>query len=352
MEKNENGWWYIRNGKVDFGYTGIAKNGNGWWRIVNGKVDFTCNSVEKNENGWWYIRGGKVDFGYNGVADNRNGRWRIAGGKVDFSYTGLYKSQKNCYLVNGGKVLGDLQSSGTKMIAHRGLSTMAPENTVKSFQLAGQEGFWGCETDVHLTSDRQFIVFHDDTFQQMCGVNKKPGELTLDEIRQLKIQNGNHYQDYKNDMDATRIPTLEEYLKVCIRYDMVPVIEMKENFPSYNEVKLLYDTVKNIMGTRQVIFISSFTDTLKWMRGVLTDAEDSQTTLQYVVMEVNSDVLKLCEEYNFELDAGYFNIRMDDLKYVQKQGIKVNLWAVDDSKLVESYVENNIDYITTNMLFW
>lgn len=97
------------------------------------------------------------------------------------------------------------------MVAHRGLSALAPENTVKSFRLAGQKGFWGCETDVHMTADRKIIVNHDDTFQRMCGVNKKPGEMILDEIKQLKIRTGNHYEDYKNDAEATSIPTLEEY---------------------------------------------------------------------------------------------------------------------------------------------
>ena len=47
---------------MDFTYTGIAQNENGWWRIVNGKVDFNCNSVESNEYGWWKLSGGKVDF--------------------------------------------------------------------------------------------------------------------------------------------------------------------------------------------------------------------------------------------------------------------------------------------------
>ncbi|MFR5116859.1 MAG: hypothetical protein ACLTDV_07445 [Eubacterium sp.] len=47
---NENGWWFVRDGKVDFTYTGLAQNENGWWRIVNGKVDFNCNSVESNES--------------------------------------------------------------------------------------------------------------------------------------------------------------------------------------------------------------------------------------------------------------------------------------------------------------
>ncbi len=102
--KNENGWWYIRNGKVDFTYTGVAKNANGWWRIVKGKVDFSCNSVEKNANGWWYIRNGKVDFTYTGVAKNANGWWRIVKGKVDFSCNSVEKNANGWWRIQNGKV--------------------------------------------------------------------------------------------------------------------------------------------------------------------------------------------------------------------------------------------------------
>lgn len=85
---NENGWWFVRDGKVDFTYTGIAQNEYGWWRIVNGKVDFNCNSVESNEYGWWKLSGGKVDFGFTGIAGNQYGAWFVRNGKVDFDYSG------------------------------------------------------------------------------------------------------------------------------------------------------------------------------------------------------------------------------------------------------------------------
>ncbi len=155
--KNENGWWYIRNGKVDFtytgfssnkngkwyvekgqvkfnknsvikdakgaigpkgtwyyvvgskvqtGYTGVAnyKNENGWWYIKNGKVDFSANTVAKNKNGWWYVKNGKVDFKYTGIASNKNGTWYVKDGKVRFDYSGKVKVGKVTYTVIKGKV--------------------------------------------------------------------------------------------------------------------------------------------------------------------------------------------------------------------------------------------------------
>ncbi|MCC8150026.1 MAG: hypothetical protein LIO96_00780 [Lachnospiraceae bacterium] len=108
VAKNKNGWWYVVGGKVQFGYTGVSNysNANGWWYIKNGKVDFTANTVAKNKNGWWYVVGGKVQFGYTGVSNypNANGWWYIKNGKVDFTYTGRASNKNGTWNVVNGKV--------------------------------------------------------------------------------------------------------------------------------------------------------------------------------------------------------------------------------------------------------
>ncbi len=108
VAKNSNGWWYVVGGKVDFSYTGVSnyKNENGYWYIAGGKVDFSKNSVEKNNNGWWLVEGGKVNFDYTGVANykNANGWWYVKGGKVDFSANTVAKNNNGWWYVTGGKV--------------------------------------------------------------------------------------------------------------------------------------------------------------------------------------------------------------------------------------------------------
>lgn len=58
----------IRDGVVDFNYTGLAKNDAGWWYLQDGKVNFNYNGAVQNENGIWYVQGGSVKFDYNGHA--------------------------------------------------------------------------------------------------------------------------------------------------------------------------------------------------------------------------------------------------------------------------------------------
>lgn len=50
-----------------------------------------------------------------------------------------------------------------RMIAHRGYSAVAPENTLPSYIAAGKSSFWGAECDIHRTKDGAWILMHDDT---------------------------------------------------------------------------------------------------------------------------------------------------------------------------------------------
>ncbi len=97
-------WYYVLGSQVQTSYTGVAdyRNANGWWYVKNGAVDFTANTVAKNVNGWWYVKGGKVNFSYNGFAKNGNGSWYLEDGKVRFNKNGVIKD-----------TAGDLGTKGT-----------------------------------------------------------------------------------------------------------------------------------------------------------------------------------------------------------------------------------------------
>lgn len=352
IEKDKNNWWFIRCGKVDTSYTGIAKNQNGWWRIRDGKVDFNYNGVAENENGWWKIENGQVDMNYTGIAENEYGKWYVQNGKVDFSYNQPYFQNGTLYTLENGKVANE-----TKMIAHRGLSSEAPDNTVKSFTLAGQAGFWGCETDVFLTKDEQFIVEHNDDFGETCGVKKTPGQMTLSEIKQLKITNGANYTQYKDDDSATRIPTLVEYLAVCKEYGMTPVIEIKEKAYSNtnglrSHTELLYNTVKQAMGDQKVIFISMDFEKLRQMREVLNERMDYTTILQHVVYSTSDDMIQTYKNLGMELDSSFTGITSDQITKYHDSGIKIGLWIVNDQSKLYDFARTGINYVTTNQKFW
>ena len=69
-----------------------------------------------------------------------------------------------------------------RMIAHRGLSSLAPENTLPAYELAGKYGYYGAECDIHETKDGEFVLLHDDTLERMTNGSGKPEHYLLDEL--------------------------------------------------------------------------------------------------------------------------------------------------------------------------
>lgn len=73
------------------------------------------------------------------------------------------------------------------VIAHRGASAYAPENTLRAFALAADQGADMCELDVQPTADGQLAVFHDDTTERWDGVKRQSAACTLAELQRLDI---------------------------------------------------------------------------------------------------------------------------------------------------------------------
>ena len=71
----------------------------------------------------------------------------------------------------------------TLVVAHRGASSLAPENTMEAFRLGVESGADAIELDVHLTADGQLAVIHDETLERTTDGTGAVASLTMDEIR-------------------------------------------------------------------------------------------------------------------------------------------------------------------------
>ena len=82
------------------------------------------------------------------------------------------------------------------IIAHRGASVDAPENTLTAFTLALEQGAQGIELDVQLSADGHPIVIHDNTVDRTTNGRGRVSDLTLSQINELLID------------DEHKVPTL------------------------------------------------------------------------------------------------------------------------------------------------
>ena len=91
------------------------------------------------------------------------------------------------------------------VIAHRGASRRAPENTLEALRQALEEGADGVELDAKLTADGAVIALHDPTLERTTDGRGRPGDLTLEQIRRLDAGSWKGIP-----FRGARIPTLEE----------------------------------------------------------------------------------------------------------------------------------------------
>jgi len=108
------------------------------------------------------------------------------------------------------------------IIAHRGASGHAPENTFAAFERAVQLGAGFIETDLHLTRDARFVAIHDATLDRTTNGTGAVRDHTLAELQQLDA--GMWYD--RQFMDQ-RIPTLDEILEFASKQDVVFYLEFK-----------------------------------------------------------------------------------------------------------------------------
>ena len=130
------------------------------------------------------------------------------------------------------------------IIAHRGVhdNKNTPENSLKAFYKALIEKY-PIELDIQLTKDNEIVVFHDKNLKRMTGVDKNVSDLTLDEIKKLKLLNTNE-----------QIPTLDEVLKL-VNGKVLLDIEIKPT-DKYKEIcALLNEKLKNYKGD---VLVKSF----------------------------------------------------------------------------------------------
>jgi glycerophosphoryl diester phosphodiesterase len=108
------------------------------------------------------------------------------------------------------------------VIAHRGASGHAPENTLAAFRRAVALGASFIETDLHLSRDAHFVAIHDDIVNRTTNGQGKVHDLTLADLRRLDAGSW-----FGSEFSGERIPTLEEILEFAKKNDVVFYLELK-----------------------------------------------------------------------------------------------------------------------------
>lgn len=149
----------------------------------------------------------------------------------------------------------------TDIIAHRGASKYAPENTMPAFQLANEMNADGIETDVHLTKDKIPVVIHDENVKRTTNGYGYVRDLTFSQLKELDA--GSWFSD---EFAGVKILSLEELI-VWIRSTSLSLnIEMKNNKYNYKDLEsVVYEMIIQYELTDRTTFSTFNPNSVKQM---------------------------------------------------------------------------------------
>ncbi|GEM_PF-120941 len=233
-----------------------------------------------------------------------------------------------------------LKKEKTSIIAHKGLSGLEPENTMASFIAAGNRSYFGIETDMHRTSDGEFVIIHDDTTERVAEVKLDVEKTTLHELRNLLLKDKNGVIS-RTDL---RIPTLQEYITTCQNYDKKCILELKNKF-NQKDIEKIVGIAKSMDYLNQIIFISFDLDNLKILRKLLPGQE-----LQLITGRYSSNIKEVLLANELDLDIEFNSLTKDIIEDLHQCGRKINCWTCDKKEEAEKLIAYGVDYLTTNIL--
>jgi glycerophosphoryl diester phosphodiesterase len=249
------------------------------------------------------------------------------------------------WIVNGAEA-NAAEAAKCLTVAHRGFSSIAPENTVVAARKAMESGADGSEFDVYAAADGALVVMHDDKVDRTTNGKGKIGDKTLAEIKQLDAG------AWKNaSYVGERVPTLEEMLTTLKGTHCKPVIEIKGGHIADKVVAAV--RAADMVDHAWVISFNKETvnavRTLEprlpcaWLCGQLPNEVPPSQAVDWLVgqaQECKTDFVDL----NWEM------LSADTVSQLHQRGLTVWVWTVDDPKAMDRLIQWGVTGITTNCL--
>lgn len=227
------------------------------------------------------------------------------------------------------------------LVAHRGMRSVAPENTVPSFEEAGKHGYWGAECDIYRTADGVWVVSHDINTYRMMDKGTFIEKKTYDELMTLTVANGVNADSYPD----LKLCSFEEYLEICKAYGMTAVIELKgkNNTEHYDEVIGLVDKY----GV-DAVYISFHFENMQKIRA-LTDSP-----LYFLTQKISDEDIELAKSLDgCGIDfngAKEENFEKGMIKKCIDEGLEVGAWTINDPALLDRLYAEGVTLITTDCI--
>ena len=219
-----------------------------------------------------------------------------------------------------------------RVIAHRGAwkNTGATENSIAALQFAIAMGCQGSEFDVHLSADSVLVVNHDPTIQ-----GKTIHTSTAAELLTLKLPSGEN------------MPSLESYIMAGMTQNKTKLIlEIKPTINKERALQLTHkvmDLVRDLKAQAWIDYISfDYNICLELLR------IDPHARVAYLNGDKSPEILAQDKLWGLDYNQTVFQKNPEWIAQAKQKGLTINAWTVNDPKLLKFFLDQELDFITTN----
>lgn len=227
------------------------------------------------------------------------------------------------------------------VIAHRGASSLAPENTLAAFRLAVELGVDGIELDAKLSSDGIVVVHHDQTLERTTSGSGLVRAKKNSELR--KLDAGSKFNDA---FRGERIPTLDEVFTE-VGHSILINVELT----NYGTVfDLLVKEVASLVARHQLeeqVLLSSFNPIAIWQASRALPGVRRALLIHGSSPRIFRNIFMSC----LPVDDVHPAVQLVDQGWVERQHSRdrrVRAWTVNEPERIQSLLEMGVDGVITD----
>jgi glycerophosphoryl diester phosphodiesterase len=227
-----------------------------------------------------------------------------------------------------------------RIIAHRGLATEAPENTLLAFLRALNAGATHLETDVHVSADGVAVISHDPDLSRVAGRAVRIEQLTMAELRRIDLGEGQSFVSLADALDA--LPDV--LFNIDIKSDEAGVPAARAILDARAEHRVL---IASFSSRRALLAAALIPDVARSAssRRVALAVLGARLGWKTLVLRATSgiDAVQLPERYRF--------VRLVTARSVRgmhEAGVEVHVWTVNDPEAMRRLLDAGVDGLITD----
>ena len=263
-------------------------------------------------------------------------------------------------------VLAGASAQAVQIVAHRGASYDAPENTMAATNLAWKQGADAVETDIYLSKDGRIVVSHDKSGKRTAGRDVNFVEITQAEARTLDAGS------WKSPKFAgEKIPLLEDQIasipagkrllvEIKVGPEIVPELarvlkKMGATEKNITVISFNYDSLKEVrkqLPRLPTLWLVGHPDlnskkaqTKKWDEKKTPSAKKPPTVDEMIQKAKDAKFTGLDLQHTWPLTDS-------DLKKIKGAGLELHVWTVNDAEIARRWINFGVASITTDRPGW